>query len=447
MDTLLQLTLVLVAFMLVGLNGFFVASEFSIVKVRATRIEELLKLGDRRAGRARKLINQMDEYLSATQLGITVASLGLGWIGEPAFAELIRPLFDGMGVLQPVVSHTLAVVLAFLLITFLHIVLGELAPKSLAIQKAEAVVLRISAPMDWFYRISYPLIWSLNGTAIFLLKVAGLRPASSDDRAHSEEELRLILAHSVKKGVLDLDESQILERVLEFGDRSVKQVMVPSMEVVFLNTSLSLEQNLAIAHEHEHTRYPLCAGTLESVLGVVHVKDLFLRYVQQGLTFDLMSVKREVQFVPDSKLIKNLLAEFRRTRTHLAIVVNEHGSTVGMVTLEDVLEEIVGEIEDEFDIEAVKPMIQRKEDGSYLVHGRTLLDELQEELLLRFQDEENETIAGHVMMLLGRAAQLGDQVQLQDRFWVTVVGTKGLQITDLLLEPISGGGGREAGKE
>jgi CBS domain containing-hemolysin-like protein len=436
MDTLLQLTLVLVAFLLVGLNGFFVASEFSIVKVRATRIEELIKSGNARAGRARKLINQMDEYLSATQLGITLASLGLGWIGEPAFAELIRPFFVGTGALQPVVAHTLAVVFAFLLITFLHIVLGELAPKSLAIQKAEAVVLRISAPMDWFYKISYPLIWSLNGTAIFLLKIAGLRPASSDDRAHSEEELRLILAHSVKKGVLDLDESQILERVLEFGDRSVKQVMVPSMEVVFLDTSQNLDQNLAIAQEYEHTRYPLCAGTLERILGVVHVKDLFLRYVEQGLDFDLMSVKREVQFVPDTKLIKNLLADFRRTRTHLAIVVNEHGSTVGMVTLEDVLEEIVGEIEDEFDIEAVKPMIQKEEDGSYLVQGRTLLEELEDELLIRFQDEENDTIAGHVMMLLGRAAVMGDQVRLQDRFRVTVVGMKGLQITDLLLEPI-----------
>ena len=436
MDLSHQLFLVAAALGLVFLNGFFVAAEFSIVKVRATRIEELIRQGRKRARRAQVLVSQMDEYLSATQLGITLTSLGLGWLGEPAFAELFAPMFISTGWFEPVLTHSLAAGLAFLLITFLHIVLGELAPKSLAIQKSEPVVMATAGLLILFYRISYPFIWSLNSTANALLRLAGVQPASEAESAHSEEELRMILAHSHKEGILDLDEQKMLERVFEFGDRSVRQIMVPSGEVVFLNTEVSFEENLRKARTLRHTRYPICEGSLDKVVGLVHVKDLFWRYQELGPDFDLKLIKRPVRFVPESKMIKSLLPEFRKTRTHLSIVVDEFGSTIGIVTLEDILEELVGEIQDEFDGEAPPAMVQKKGEGHYLVHGRTLLDDLSQELGVAFHDEENDTIAGHVMMVLGRTAKVGDELVVAGVYRVRVVGMRNLQILDLSFERI-----------
>lgn len=437
MDTAYQMTLILTGLFLVVLNGFFVASEFSIVKIRQTRIEELMQQGTRRAARAHILVQNMNEYLSATQLGITLASLGLGWIGEPAFSALFVPIFARFGSMQPVLTHSLSATSAFLLITFLHIVLGELAPKSLAIQQAERVVLRISRPLIFFYHISYPFIWILNASANLFLRLFGVRPASGGDRVHSEQELRLIITQSQKKGVIDREEKRILERVFDFADRSVRQVMVPSPEVVFLDLQETVEENLKLARAHRHTRYPLCNGAFDQLVGVVHVKELFWEYHRIGSQFDLASVSRPVQFVPDSKPIKILLTEFRQTRVHLAVVVDEHGTTVGIVTMEDILEELVGEIQDEFDIE-VPSRIRKIDEHHYIVHGRTLLEELQHTLGITIDDEENDTIGGHIMMQLGRTAKVGDRVALQGGFQVRVVGMQGLQITDLAFEKVGG---------
>lgn len=436
MDLLTQLFLILLGLFLVFLNGFFVASEFSIVKVRGSRIEELVQQGDRRARRARPLIQSMDEYLSATQLGITIASLALGWVGEPAFSSLFEPVLRSIGALTPVVTHSLAAVSAFLLITFLHIVLGELAPKSLSIQRAESVLLWISVPLSWFYRISYPFIWALNGTANAFLRLMGIPPTSEADVAHSEEELRLILAHSHAQGVLDRDERRMLERVFDFADRSVRQVMVPSTEIVFLDLQKSLEENLEIARKDRHTRYLLCDKTLDRVAGIVHVKDLFWQYRQLGERFNLTLVTRPVQFVPESKSIKTLLTELRQTRTHMAVVVDEYGATVGIVTLEDILEELVGEIQDEFDIDSPPPMIQETGENQYMIHGRALLVEVANWLEVAIEDKENDTVGGHIMMLLGRTAQVGDELTVAYEYRVHVVGIKGLQITDLLFEKL-----------
>ncbi|MGH9341294.1 MAG: hemolysin family protein [Acidobacteriota bacterium] len=434
MDITYQLTLVLVGLFLVFLNGYFVASEFSIVKVRESRIQEMIQQGVAGASTARTLIRKMDEYLSATQLGITLASLGLGWIGEPAFAAFFEPLFEDFGDMQPVLAHSLAATAAFLLITFLHIVLGELAPKSLAIQRPEAVLLWIGTPLRWFYRISYPFIWSLNGTANFLLRMVGMPPVAEGERAHSEEELRYLLAHSHEKGALGRDEKRMLERVFDFADRSVRQVMVPSIEIVYLDVQKNFEENLELAREHQHTRYPLCDGNFDRVLGLIHVKDLFWKYHQINAPFELTSIKRPVQFIPESKYIKNLLTEFRSTRTHLAIVVDEYGSTVGMVTLEDILEELVGEIQDEFDIDLPPLMIRKTDEGRYVAHGRALLEEIEDVVGIQIQDEENDTIGGHVMMQLGRTARVGDEITVADQYRVRVIGMKGLQITDLVFE-------------
>ena len=428
--------LIPLALLLVLLNGYFVAIEFAIVKVRETRIQELIQQGIRRASTANKLIQKMDEYLSATQLGITLASLGLGWIGEPAFARLFEPVFSSFGSLQPVLSHTLAVAAAFLLITFLHIVLGELAPKSLALQRAEPVVLWGAPLLVWFNRLAYPFIWALNGTANMLLRLIGISPAGAASRAHSQNELRMILAHSAREGILSSDEQRLLERVLHFSDRSVRQIMVPSPEVFFLDLQKSLNENLELARSRKHTRYPLCDGSLEQVVGVIHTKDVFWMMRELAGDFDLNMARRPVQFVPDSKPIKSLLTEFRHTRTHMAVVVDEYGSTVGILTLEDILEELVGEIQDEFDAAAPSPVIRRIGENSYLVHGRALLEDLEEELGIHFQDEENDTIAGHLMMQLGRTAEVGDEVMVAGLFQVRVLGIKGFQITDLRFERI-----------
>jgi len=429
-----QFLLISAAMFLVFLNGFFVAAEFSIVKIRTTRIDELIQKGTSGALRARVLVENIDEYLSASQLGITLASLALGWIGEPAFAKLFEPLLQGFGWFEPILSHTLAVTLAFLLITFLHIVLGEQAPKYFAIQRAETVVLATALPMIWFYKISYPLIWFLNSSANLLLRLMGTKIEPELETALSEEELRMILAHSGAKGFLDQEAQLMLESVLDFGDRSVRQVMVPSGEVGFLDAELSFEENLKRARAYRHTRFPLCEGSLDRVIGIVHVKDFLWRFKELGPEFDLKTIKRPVRFVPENNRIKALLPEFRRERTHLSIVVDEFGSTVGILTLEDILEELVGEIQDEFDAENPAPMIQKMDDGGYLVHGRTLLEDLEEELDISISDEENDTVGGHIMTVLGRTAQVGDEVTIAERYRARVVGMKNLQITDLSLE-------------
>jgi CBS domain containing-hemolysin-like protein len=447
MDTLTgQLILIAIAILLVLLNGFFVASEFAIVKVRRTRIEELIAQGNKAARRAIQTVTHLDEYLSATQLGITMASLGLGWIGEPAFARLFEPLFSSSGRFQAVLVHSLSAGAAFVLITFLHIVLGELAPKSLAIQKTDAVVLSVSGPLILFYRLSYPFIWALNTTANAVLRLAGIRPVAEAETTHSEEEIRLILAQSTRMGILDPDEERLLERVFEFGDRSVRQIMVPAGEVVFLDLEKSFEENLELARRTKHTRYPLCEGSLDRVVGIIHIKDLFWRYQELGPQFDLRMIKRAVHFVPETRLIKSLLPEFRRTRTHLSIVVDEFGSTVGIVTLEDVLEELVGEIQDEFDTEAPPVVILRQGEGRYLVNGRALIEELERELGVNIEDEENDTIAGHLMTRLGRPARVGDEVELPGGYRARVLRMRHLQITEVQIEKRSNLGGDDTGK-
>jgi CBS domain containing-hemolysin-like protein len=432
-DVSYQLVLILVALSLVFLNGFFVASEFAIVKVRNTRVEEMIQLGAKGARRCLRLVNNMDEYLAVTQFGITLASLGLGWIGEPAFARLFEPMFEGLGVLKPVLTHSLAATVAFLLITFLHIVLGELAPKSLAIQVPERVIFSVASPMILFRKASYPFIWFLNGTANILLQLFGIRVASRAETTHSPEEFRLILAESRKKGVLDREEQWILERTLDFRTRAVRQIMVPAVEVSFLDTEKTLEQNLETIRVHRRTRYPLCQGTLDQVVGVVHVKDLFLRYRELGPDFNLKAASRPVRFVHESKLVKYLLLELRQSRTHLSIVVDEFGSTVGIVTLEDILEELVGEIQDEFETEALAPMIQELSENYYLVNGRTLLEDFEKELEIQISDDVNDTIAGHVMMILGRVARVGDEIVIAQQYRVRVVGMQNFQITELVV--------------
>ena len=436
MDILNQLFFIGIALFLVLLNGFFVNAEFSIVKVRETRLRELKRRGHRGASRALKIVRNMDEYLSATQLGITLASLGLGWIGEPAFSAIFEPILSRFGLEgQLALRHTLAAGTAFMLITFLHIVLGELAPKSLAIQQPERSVLWTGAPLVWFYRVSYPFIWFLNGAANLFLRTVGIQPTGEAELAHSEEELRMLLSRS-GDGVLDQEKKRLLMKVFSFAQRSVRQVMVASLEVRYLDIQNSVEENLNIVFRQKHTRYPLCDGGLDRVLGLIHVKDLFWNYKELGPGFQWKTVRRPTLYVPESKRIDTLLAEFRKTQIHMAIVVDEFGTTIGIVTLEDVLEELVGEIQDEFDLESPPAMVRRSEVGSHLVNGRALVEVVEEKLEITLDDDENDTIAGHVMMVLGRTAQIGDELEVAGKYNVRVVGIKGHQITDLVFSEL-----------
>ena len=445
MEVTYQLIFICSALVLVFLNGFFVNAEFSIVKVRETRVQELIRGGNKRAKTVLGLIYNMDEYLSATQLGITLTSLGLGWIGEPAFSRLFEPVLSILGLGDnPALTHTLSGVSAFFVITFLHIVLGELAPKTLAIQKPESSALWIASSLVVFYKISYPFIWALNGAANQFLRFMRIRPASESELTHSEEELRILLSRSSEHGVIDRNKKRLLMKVFAFSQRSARQVMVPAVEISFLDLKKNVEENLKLVHREKHTRFPLCDGGLDRVLGLIHVKDLLWNYEMLGGNFDLKFLKRQTLFVPESKGIDSLLAEFRASRIHMAIVVDEYGSTVGIVTLEDILEELVGEIQDEFDLETPPVMIRESGKGVYLVNGRTLLDEVEEKLDLQLGDVENDTVAGHVMMALGRTAKIGDELIVGERFQVRVVGIKGHQITDLLFTQQREGLGEES---
>jgi CBS domain containing-hemolysin-like protein len=402
------------ALFLVLLNGFFVAAEFAIVKIRATRLDELSRQGNRRARAARRMVDHMDAYLSATQLGITLASLGLGWIGEPAFAHLIEPLFAGLGAYSAVAAHSASLTLAFGLITFLHIVFGELAPKSIAIQRAEGTVLWVAWPMHLFYRLSYPAIWALNGIANLALRGVGVRPVSGQERAHSEEELRMILAASQRSGVLTAQEAEILQNVFQFADLTVRQIMIPRGEVVTLDATAALPGNLEVAKKHGHTRYPLCEGSLDRVVGIVHIKDLLWLLREQGEAADIHRIARKPFFVPETRLIARALKDFQAQRQHMAIVLDEFGGAVGAVTLEAVLEKLVGEIQDEQDVGEIPPLV-RAADGRFEADGRLTLDVAARELDLRLPPPSRpdiETLGAYVEATLGRAPRPGDSVDL-----------------------------------
>lgn len=394
------------AILLVALNGFFVAAEFALVKVRPTQIDPYVQEGHRRAEVARHMIRHLDAYLSATQLGITLASLALGWIGEPAFAWIIEPAVTAVAGENPQLVHSIALTVSFLVITILHIVLGELAPKSVAIRKPEETALVVSLPLFLFYKITYPAIWLLNHTANFLLRLVGIAPVSEGELAHDEEELRLLLA-STHGGHMSKQKRELLDNIFELSHRVARQIMVPRQDVVYLSTTRTLAENLRIARRSGHTRFPLCEGDLDHVAGLIHIKDIFRK---ERPIVSLKDVAREIAFVPESLTLDRLLKRMRTERFHLAAVIDEYGGVSGIVTLETVIEEIVGQIQDEFDVE--KPEIRIEEPGVYVVSGGMLIEDLEDELDLEFSDRDEDTIGGVVLSELGRTPAVGDRVEL-----------------------------------
>jgi CBS domain containing-hemolysin-like protein len=394
------------AFFLVFLNGFFVAAEFALVKVRPTQIETEASGGDRRAKIIRRMLKHLDAYLSATQLGITLTSLALGWIGEPAFAWVIGPLIRPFAGDNPALLHSVSITVSFMAITILHIVLGEQAPKSIAIRKAEATSLNIAWPLHIFYKVTYPLIWALNHAANALLRLVGIQPATEGELAHDEEELRLLLS-SHEANRLPSQKRELLDNVFELSHRVARQIMLPRQDVVYLSTTRPLAENLRLARRTGHTRFPLCDDDLDHVIGLVHIKDLFHR---DRLPSTLKEIARDIAFVPETLELDRLLKRMRTERFHLAAVIDEYGGVSGIVTLENVIEEIVGSIQDEFDVE--KPELVERGDGVYQVSGGMLVEDLEAELGLELSERDEDTIGGVVLSELGRNPAVGDKIEL-----------------------------------
>jgi CBS domain containing-hemolysin-like protein len=417
------------AALLVFLNAFFVAAEFAIVKVRSTRVQELVREGARGSVAAQNAIQNLDAYLSATQLGITLSSLGLGWIGEPAFASLVTPLLGAVGVWSEKVVHSISLTIAFALITFLHIVLGELAPKSLAIRRPEEMSLLVAPPLRLFYRVFYPALWFLNASSSFFLRMLYIAPASESELGHSEGELRLLLAESHRIGTLSASKRKLLENVFDYTRRAAKHIMVPRADIIFLSLLHPLAQNLETIRQTQHTRYPLCSDDIDHVVGMIHAKDLFQPVEGLHDANDLLRLKRDILFVPESRPLELLQRDFQQRRVHMAIVVDEYGGTSGLVTLEDILEEIVGEIQDEFDTEG--PRMESTPDG-YVVDGLVLLEEIVSRLGIAVPEHESSTLGGFVIARLGRMARIGDLVTL-DGYTAKVIEMKGRRVSKLLL--------------
>ncbi|MEK4851883.1 hemolysin family protein [Paenibacillus sp. FSL H7-0756] len=372
--------------LLVLLNGFFVSVEYAMVKVRSGRIESLIEEGSKRALAARNIVHNLDGFLSACQLGVTLASLALGWLGEPAVATIVGPLVRGLGFDETTV-FVISLIIAFMFITVLHIVLGELAPKTIAVNKAEAVLLLTAGPMNVFYRIMFPFIWVVNGLARGLLRIFRLTPASELATAHTEEEIRILMQESNKSGLIDNTEMTLVDNIFGFADTMAREIMIPRTEMICLNTHLETEENLEIAFDGMRTRYPVCDGDKDHILGFIHIKDMIR---EKALSYN--ELIRPILTVPESIQISSLLKVMQRAKTQIAILIDEYGGTSGMVTLEDIMEEIVGEIQDEFDEE--RPGIEQLGEDEYSVDGLMLIEEINDKLGIHMETDDYDTIGG-----------------------------------------------------
>lgn len=418
--------LILVA-LLIAATGFFVAAEFAIVKVRSSRIDQLVGEGNKKAIAAKKVTGSLDEYLSACQLGITITALGLGWLGEPTIERLLHPLFDSWGV-NPSLSGILSFVLAFVAITYLHVVIGELAPKTLAIQKAEWVTMNLSRPLILFYKIMFPFIKTLNGSAQMIVKMFGLHPASEHEMAHTEEELRIILSESLKSGEINQSEYKYVNKIFEFDNRIAKEIMVPRTEMVTVALEDSFEENLEIMRSERYTRYPLEHEDKDNIIGLVNIKEVLdaLYMSKDGVL--LKNYIRPVIKVIETIPIQDLLLRMQKDRIHMAILVDEYGGTAGLVTVEDILEEIVGEIRDEFDIDEL-PNVQKKSETHYIFDGKALIEEVNDLLQTNIDSEDVDTIGGWILTEM-IDVQKGDKITA-DGFEFTVTDMEGHHIITL----------------
>jgi len=419
----LVLLRILVVVLLLALNAFFVAAEFAIVSVRDTRIQQLIDAHRTGARTVQRLQQHLDDFLPAVQFGVTLASLALGWIGEPAIAQLLLgPLVNLPHAM--IYAHTAAVVIAFVIITYFHVILGELVPKSLALQRVERVALSVAGPMDAFITVSRPLLHLMTGSANAVLKLFGSR-LMREGGMHSPEELKLILTSSRRLGLLPPVQEEIMHRALDVENITVREILVPRQNIFSLPADMTLEDAMARVVEEQHSRIPVYDPKLgkEHIVGVLYSKDLarfmHLRFSSRArtlppeMTLRVRHIMRDVLVVPETKPVLDLLAEFRERKRHLAIVVDEFGSTVGLVTVEDALEQIVGEIEDEFDV-PVQPRLL--DTGALVLDGGANVRDLESHLHIHLpRDEGFETLGGFIMWRLGRLPRPGDSVEYEGR--------------------------------
>lgn len=431
---LTNLLYVFTALLLVAINGYFVAIEFALIKTRPARLEQMVAEKRAFAATTLWLVRRLDASLAACQLGITMASLALGWVGEPAFARLVEPLLSWLGVESEAVIHGVGFAVAFAAITGLHLVAGEQVPKILAIRTAEKVALPLSPPLKAFYVMAYPLLGALSWTTSFVLRRFGVEGGSGHDEVHTEGEIRALMRQSRVHGELSRTEDRLIHAVFEFDDTICRRVMLPRAEVIWMDASSSFEQSHEIARQTKHTRYPVCEGSLDSIVGVVHIKDL--AYAQGSDSFALADLIRPPKQVPETMPISKLLRHFQASHQHLAFVVDEHGTVTGIVTLENVLEQIVGPVEDEFDSE--EPEIVPQESGEYLVRGSASIEAVTAKVGVALPSTEADTISGLLTDQLQRMPVVGDVVEMPG-LQAEVMEVMGARATRIRLRVAAGG--------
>jgi CBS domain containing-hemolysin-like protein len=446
-DMILSGLMLLAALLLVALNGLFVAAEFAFVSIRSSRVEGMVQEGKMSAGLIKEATGKLDAYLAVCQLGITVASLGLGALGEPAIAVLIEPLLDPL--LSEGLIHTVAFAIAFGIITFLHVVFGELASKSIAIAKPEGSSQFVAPFMKFFYVLFYPFTVVFNGTANLFVRAFGIPPASETEDTHSEEELRMLVGQSTRQGFLEEDEEARVKAVFELDETVAREIMIPRPDVVMLPADMPLRELVSFAAAENHTRYPLYEGeSPDRIIGAVHVKDI-LRTVESegGLDAHIAArdIKRDVLVVPENRLADDILEDFQEQETQMAIVIDEWGSFEGVITLEDITKVIFGEIRDEFD-EAQPPAVRKLGDGSYAVDGSTSIGVVNDALDSKFTSEDFETIGGLVLGQLGRPPEVGDELDL-DGYDLRVDEVDGPRVAQVVIREREPAGENEDAEE
>ncbi|WP_310176406.1 hemolysin family protein [Neobacillus niacini] len=385
---------VVIIAILIAFTAFFVSSEFAMINVRTTRIDQLISEGKKEAKLAKKVITNLDGYLSATQVGITITSLVLGRLGEPTIRKILEPVFNSIE-LPFSLKEVISFIIAFLIITFFNVVIGELAPKTIAIQKSEEVILLFAPLLIWFYRLMYPFIWILNRSARLVSGLFGIKPVSENDMVLSEEELRMILSQSYESGEINQSEYRYVNKIFEFDNRIAKEIMVPRTEIIVLSKDATMEDIIATVKEEKYTRYPVIDGDKDNIYGIVNIKEVLTDCIQQKCNEQepLMTYLKPVIHVIETIPIQELLVKLQKSQSHMAVLSDEYGGTAGIVTVEDILEEIVGEIRDEFDIDEL-PLIQKKDEDHFILDGKVLISEVNDLLGTTLEEEDVDTIGG-----------------------------------------------------
>lgn len=404
---------IFITLFLVLLNGFFVAAEFAIVKVRSSQIEVRENINSSISSTAKSIVNNLDAYLAATQLGITLASLGLGWVGEEVTSELILRLFHAINLqLSEESAHRLAVPIAFATITVLHITFGELAPKSIAIRHPSSTTFAVALPLRAFYFVFRPFIWLLNGFANFILRMVGIQPLHTND-IHSEEELKMIISESHEGGAIEQTERDLIRNVFDFDDRRVWDIQTLRKDITALDVNLSLDDAINFAITEGYSRYPVCEGSLDEIAGIIYTKDLMKTMVAEKKPVGIRSLIRKAYFISESKLIKDLLKDFQKKHIQMGIVTNEIGEVSGLVTMEDILEELVGEIQDEYDNE--KPIVERTARNTFIVSAHRNISDINKYLPYRLEESEHyETLSGLIAYEYPDEIKEGDIITIGD---------------------------------